>query len=205
MTSPKKLSDSLRDNAAILSTALSLAGYGSIYVFWDDAREAFDEHPAALTCVIVLSLFLGYALCSSTTCAEDRRWERREGRRLAMEAEAERQRKLDSAERKRQNKLAKAKRKQRKRLERADAARRKRLEMLARVFMSMPPRRRAMVAKAIDEGEFRASPLDEDALTLCELGIFGVPPIQSRTGKTPYSIQPDVVREIREHRDEWLG
>ena len=62
-----------------------------------------------------------------------------------------------------------------------------------------------MVAKALDHGECRASAYDEDALALCDLGIFGVPPIQSRTGKTPFSIQPGVVREIREHRDEWLG
>ena len=76
---------------------------------------------------------------------------------------------------------------------------------LGRAFMTMSKRRRAMVAKALDHGECRASAYDEDALALCDLDIFGVPPIQSRTGKTPFSIQPGVVREIREHRDEWLG
>lgn len=62
-----------------------------------------------------------------------------------------------------------------------------------------------MVAKALDDGEVRAWALDEDATSLCEMGILGMPPIVPRTGEVGFSIQPAVVLEIRGHREEWLG
>ena len=79
------------------------------------------------------------------------------------------------------------------------------LDKLARIFECMPMRRKRLVSKALDKGEALASAYDQDALTLCEQGIFGVPPIVSRTSAVSYSLQPNVAPEIREHRSEWLG
>ena len=85
------------------------------------------------------------------------------------------------------------------------ASRRKKRRYLAQCFASMPERRRRMVATALDEGEVRAWSLDEDATTLCNMGILGMPPIVPRTGEAGFSVQPAVVLEIRRHRREWLG
>lgn len=79
------------------------------------------------------------------------------------------------------------------------------LDKLARIFECMPMRRKRLVSKALDKGEALASAYDQDALSLCEQGIFGVPPIVSRTSAVSYSLQPNVAPEIREHRSEWLG
>lgn len=79
------------------------------------------------------------------------------------------------------------------------------LDKLARIFECMPMRRKRLVSKALDKGEALASAYNQDALTLCEQGIFGVPPIVSRTSAVSYSLQPNVAPEIREHRSEWLG
>lgn len=79
------------------------------------------------------------------------------------------------------------------------------LDKLARTFECMPMRRKRLVSKALDKGEALASAYDQDALSLCEQGIFGVPPIVSRTSAVSYSLQPNVAPEIREHRREWLG
>ena len=85
------------------------------------------------------------------------------------------------------------------------ARRRAKVETLARAFASMSPRRRQMVATALDEGEVRAWSLDEDALSLCNMGILGAPPVVPRTGEAGFSVHPAVVLEIRDHRAEWLG
>ena len=85
------------------------------------------------------------------------------------------------------------------------ARKRAKVERLERCFAAMPPRRRQMVATALREGEVRAWSLDEDALTLCNMGILGGPPIVPRTGEASFSIQPAVSLEISEHRGEWLG
>lgn len=81
----------------------------------------------------------------------------------------------------------------------------RKVRRLAHCFASMSKKRRRMVAKALDDGEVRAWALDEDATSLCEMGILGMPPIVPRTGEVGFAIQPDVVLEIRGHREEWLG
>lgn len=85
------------------------------------------------------------------------------------------------------------------------AVRRKRVEHLSRCFATMSEKRKRMVATALDEGEVRAWTLDEDATSLCNMGILGMPPIVPRTGEVGLSVQPAVVLEIRDHREEWLG
>ena len=85
------------------------------------------------------------------------------------------------------------------------AKRRRKVERLTQCFATMSEKRRRMVATALDKGEVRAWSLDEDATSLCNMGILGMPPIVSRIGEVGFSVQPAVVLEIREHRDEWLG
>lgn len=85
------------------------------------------------------------------------------------------------------------------------ARKRMKVERLERCFAAMPPKRRQMVATALREGEVRAWSYDEDALTLCNMGILGMPPIVPRTGEASFSLQPAVSLEISEHRGEWLG
>lgn len=84
------------------------------------------------------------------------------------------------------------------------ARRRKRVDRLERVFLSASKRGKSLVARALDDGVVELSPYDPDALMLCDLGIFGMPPMASVHG-TRFSVQPGVVREIRDHRSEWLG
>lgn len=82
---------------------------------------------------------------------------------------------------------------------------RRKVKWLARVFATMPRRRKDLVAKALDEGEVECWVYDPDATTLMNLGILGGPPVASRTMSTPLSVQPRVVLEIKRHREEWLG
>lgn len=90
--------------------------------------------------------------------------------------------------------------------ERSAWARRRRTERrLEAAFLGMPRRRKALVARALDEGAVSLSPLDADALALCGLGIFGMPPVCSMLTETDFSIQPAVIRTIGDHRVEWLG
>ena len=84
------------------------------------------------------------------------------------------------------------------------AKKRRKRDYLAGCFAAMPPRRRKMVRTALDEGEVRAWSMDEDALTLCNMGILGMPPIVPKTGEAGFSIQPAVVFLVKEHRAEWL-
>ena len=85
------------------------------------------------------------------------------------------------------------------------ARRRKMNDRLSAVFLGMSKRRKGLVSRALDEGSVSLSPLDADALALCELGIFGMPPVCLMLTATDFSIQPAVIRAIAEHRSEWLG
>lgn len=85
------------------------------------------------------------------------------------------------------------------------ARRRKMNDRLSAVFLGMSKRRKGLVSRALDEGSVSLSPLDADALVLCELGIFGMPPVCLMLTATDFSIQPAVIRAIAEHRSEWLG
>lgn len=85
------------------------------------------------------------------------------------------------------------------------AKRRRVDDRLSAVFLCMSRRRKALVRQALDEGSVSLSPLDADALALCELGIFGMPPVGSVLSATDFSVQPAVIRAIIEHRPEWLG
>ena len=78
-------------------------------------------------------------------------------------------------------------------------------DRLSAVFLGMSRRRKGLVSRALDEGSVSLPTLDADALALCELGIFGVPPVCSMLCETDFSIQPAVIRAIAEHRAEWLG
>lgn len=85
------------------------------------------------------------------------------------------------------------------------AKRRKMNDRLSAVFLGMSRKRKRLVSRALDEGSVSLSTLDADALALCELGIFGMPPVCSMLYETDFSIQPAVIRAIAEHRAEWLG
>ena len=85
------------------------------------------------------------------------------------------------------------------------AKRRRMDERLSAVFLGMSRRRKELVSRALDEGSVSLSPLDADALALCELGIFGTPPVGSMLTATDFSIRPAVVRAIAGHRSEWLA
>ena len=85
------------------------------------------------------------------------------------------------------------------------ARKRAKVERLSRCFVAMSPRRRKMVATALDKGEVRVWSLDEDATALCAMGIFGTSPVASCIREAPFSLQPSVAAEIAAHRKEWLG
>lgn len=85
------------------------------------------------------------------------------------------------------------------------AKRRRMDDRLSAVFLGMSRRRKELVSRALDEGSVSLSPLDADALALCELGIFGTPPVGSMLTATDFSIRPAVVRAIAGHRSEWLA
>lgn len=85
------------------------------------------------------------------------------------------------------------------------AKRRRMDERLSAVFLGMSRRRKELVSRALDEGSVSLSPLDADALALCELGIFGTPPVGSMLTATDFSIRPAVIRAVAGHRSEWLA
>lgn len=85
------------------------------------------------------------------------------------------------------------------------AKRRRMDERLSAVFLGMSRRRKELVSRALDDGSVSLSPLDADALALCELGIFGTPPVGSMLTATDFSIRPAVIRTIAGHRSEWLA
>lgn len=85
------------------------------------------------------------------------------------------------------------------------AKRRRMDDRFSAVFLGMSRRRKELVSRALDEGSVSLSPLDADALALCELGIFGTPPVGSMLTATDFSIRPAVVRAIAGHRSEWLA
>ena len=84
------------------------------------------------------------------------------------------------------------------------AKRRARVSALEKLFATMSQRRRQMVATAMDCGEVMCPALDGDVQALCEAGILVAPRYVHVSNGNPYSINPDVVLEIRDHRDEWL-
>lgn len=85
------------------------------------------------------------------------------------------------------------------------AKRRQKEESLRRVFESLSERRKALVARALDEGSVECLMCDPDATVLMEAGILGCPPLVSRFDTAPLAVQPRVVLEIKKHRAEWLG
>ena len=88
--------------------------------------------------------------------------------------------------------------------EREREAQRKKVERLSRVFASMSPRRKKLVAQALDEGSVCLPVTDPDALGLCQLGVLGAPPLVGITTGVQLGVQPSVVLEVKEHRAEWL-
>ena len=79
----------------------------------------------------------------------------------------------------------------------------KKIDDLERIFLGMSDNRKQYVKEALDKGEISLPPLDQDALILCELGILGTPPYGTIHGRTVFSIQPSVIKEINEHK-EWM-
>lgn len=79
------------------------------------------------------------------------------------------------------------------------------IERLERAFLSMSKRRKALVLTALEEGEVELWPLDPDGQSLLSLGILGSPLCASMAFPTKYSIQPNVIKEIDKHKDEWIG
>ena len=75
-----------------------------------------------------------------------------------------------------------------------------RIERLERAFL-----RKALVLTALEEGEVELWPIDPDGQSLLSLGILGSPLCASMAFPTKYSIQPNVIKEIDKHKDEWIG
>lgn len=88
--------------------------------------------------------------------------------------------------------------------EREREAQRKKIARLSRVFASMSPRRKKLVAQALDEGSVCLPVTDLDALGLCQLGVLAPPPLVGITMDVQLSVQPSIVLEVKEHRTEWL-
>ena len=84
------------------------------------------------------------------------------------------------------------------------ARRRQKLDRLTRVFAAMPKSQREFVAAALD-GTVRTATDSTAGRTLCEDGILRSAPAAWTPGVSEYTVDPDVVLEIREHRDEWLS
>lgn len=84
------------------------------------------------------------------------------------------------------------------------ATKRQKIKNLERCFASLTNRQRGLVTQALNEGSVNLSAHDHDALTLCELGIFGMPPFTGVFEWIDFQIQPDVILEIRKHRSKWL-
>ena len=87
----------------------------------------------------------------------------------------------------------------------ARARRRRALDALRRTFATMSPRRRRLVARALDSGCVSLSSHDPDAAELCRLGILRAPALLAETLPNDFAVNPAVVLEVREHREEWLG
>lgn len=68
----------------------------------------------------------------------------------------------------------------------------------------MSPRRKKLVAQALDEGSVCLPVTDLDALGLCQLGVLAPPPLVGITMDVQLSVQPSIVLEVKEHRTEWL-
>lgn len=81
----------------------------------------------------------------------------------------------------------------------------KKMDCLERSFLGMSRRRKALVLTALEEGEVELWPLDPDGQSLLSLGILGSPLCASMAFPTKYSIQPNVIKEIDKHKDEWIG
>jgi hypothetical protein len=86
---------------------------------------------------------------------------------------------------------------------RAMAKRRER--RLRDAFLAMSPRRKDLVRAALHQGTVELSGLDMDALALCNIGVFGMPPVANVLGGTPFSIRPEIARFVRDNEKELLG
>lgn len=80
----------------------------------------------------------------------------------------------------------------------------KKIDELERIFLAISPKQKQYVKEALEKGKVSLPTFDQDALTLCELGILGTPPYGMLHGNTSFSIQPSVIKEINEHK-EWLN
>lgn len=85
------------------------------------------------------------------------------------------------------------------------AERRRKCEKLELVFSAMPKRRKELVAQMLDSGEIETTPYDSDVNTLCKQRIFLKPDIAPGAIRATYCMNPNVVREVAEHRAEWIG
>ena len=84
------------------------------------------------------------------------------------------------------------------------ADKRRKVQKLERIFEVMPVERKRLVAQMLDDGFIETSPLREAPNTLCNQKIFLRPAIPGGALYATYSMNPQVAREIREHRSEWI-
>lgn len=71
-------------------------------------------------------------------------------------------------------------------------------------FLTMSPRRKAIVWLALKDGAVHLSCADTDALALCDMQVLGTPPIGGKTTGVDYSVKPSVVKLLISHRGEWM-
>lgn len=76
---------------------------------------------------------------------------------------------------------------------------------LAEAFAEMPTKRKAMAARALDDGFVEASVLDPDAKALQAAGVLMDQPKGPTAMRTEFSISPKAAKLMRKHRREWLG
>ena len=83
-------------------------------------------------------------------------------------------------------------------------ARKRRLDRLSRAFAAMPGSQRDLVRAALG-GSVSTATESGPARALCDAGILVASSVTWNQRVSEYSINPDVVLEILDHKAEWLG
>lgn len=83
-------------------------------------------------------------------------------------------------------------------------AQKRKLDRLSRTFAAMPGSQRDLVRAALC-GSVSTAAESGPARALCDAGILVASSVTWNPRVSEYSINPDIVFEIRDHKAEWLG
>lgn len=83
-------------------------------------------------------------------------------------------------------------------------ARKRKLDRLSRTFAAMPGSQRDLVRAALCASVSTATE-SGPARALCNAGILVASSVTWKPHVSEYSINPDILFEIRDHKAEWLG